>query len=84
MDAMTHVLDESKNPPSAMVWRMFCGEACFAYEDGTLDPPLNFYGFRDAAKATCSECRAQLSEWTRSSSSIPEMPQIKIPPCPVG
>jgi len=60
MAAITHVLDESANPPSAMVWRMLCGESCFAYEDGTLDPDLDFYGLRDAAKATCSECRAKI------------------------
>jgi hypothetical protein len=59
MAAITHVLDESANPPSAMVWRMLCGESCFAYEDGTLDPDLDFYGLREAAKATCPGCRVR-------------------------
>lgn len=59
MATITHVLDESANPPSAMVWWMLCGESCFAYENGTLDPPLDFYGRREAAKATCPGCRAK-------------------------
>jgi hypothetical protein len=58
----THVLHEASGPPDADVWRMWCGAECFAFDDGTLCPQLDFYGEAAASKATCQGCRRSFTD----------------------
>lgn len=48
-----HILIEAFSPPEALVWRMWCGTACFAFEDGRTDPPTDFYLESEAHEADC-------------------------------
>ena len=56
-DDGAHIVDGIKNPAEAHVWTALCGAQCFAWDDGTLDPPeFNFYllghvGGTDVCKA---------------------------------
>ena len=58
----THVLDEKKSPPSALIWTMRCGDQCVAEDDGTLTPRLDFYLEQEAHKSDCVGCVAALSD----------------------
>lgn len=56
-DGVLHVIDELLSPPEAMVWTMWCGAQCVAFEDGSLIPNLDFYTETWAERATCEECK---------------------------
>jgi hypothetical protein len=46
--------------PDADYWIMFCGLVVRAYDDGTLDPPTDFYHSDVGYKASCKAC---LDRW---------------------
>ena len=46
----THIINTAASPVDVNVWKMFCGEECFAFDDGTLVPELDFIS---------EECKAQ-------------------------
>lgn len=55
---ITHIIMESESPPDALVWHMWCGVDCIARDNGELIPLIDFYGEKDAKKATCAACHA--------------------------
>lgn len=57
-----HVIREAISPPDADVWTMWCGAQCFAFDDGTLVPYMDFVHENIAEKATCQGCKVGLNE----------------------
>lgn len=54
---VTHVLREDVSPAEALVWSMWCGHQCFAFDDGTLSPETDFYLEKQAHLSDCSACK---------------------------
>lgn len=66
---ITHVLDESKSPAEASIWKMLCGASCFVLTSGELIPFMDFYLEVAKHKASCPVCRRKcgLPEIVRES-----------------
>lgn len=58
---VTHIIREAVSPPDADVWTMWCGDQCFAFDDGTLVPTMDFFHEDAAEQADCSRCKAILA-----------------------
>lgn len=53
----THiVLDGPLGDPNSDYWAMYCGLTVRAYDDGRLDPSIDFYDSKYGHKASCPEC----------------------------
>ena len=58
----THVINEQKSPPDALVWTMWCGHQCLAFEDGTTAPRTDLYAEHAADKADCEGCKKRFDQ----------------------
>lgn len=63
-DGDVHILDGEASPVEAYVWTVLCGEQCFAWDDGEVDPPgFDFFLLGHGhEKATCKRCLAAVNE----------------------
>jgi hypothetical protein len=56
---VTHIMNGAANPPEARVWTMLCGAQCFAFDDGTLLPEMDFVlEDSDPSLSDCDPCEA--------------------------
>ena len=77
-EQIVHVEQEAYNDAHTTygidVWKMWCGAECLAMPDGELVPDgFDFYGERQAEKATCPGCRRVLLDLpaTEQPASVP-------------
>jgi hypothetical protein len=59
MTTTTHLMNLEANPPEADVWTMLCGAQCFAFDDETLVPELDFVSADRPEKSDCDRCKGR-------------------------